>query len=233
MEFSILHQDAYYVAIHKPANILVHRSVLSKDNLFVLQELRNQLGRHVYPVHRLDRATSGVLVFGLSPAATEQLARQFREHRVKKSYWAIARGWVDPAGSIDHPVKTTADGSRKPAVTHYRRLASIELPYPVDRYPSARYSLVEAMPESGRRHQIRQHFKHISHHLIGDTTYGNGKHNRFFRERFASQRLLLLARSLQFHHPYTGRTMELATQLDGEWQRLLGELGWSSVCYNK
>jgi len=228
MNLQILFEDAHYIAIHKPANILVHRSWLaSRDSRFVLQELRDQIGQRVYPVHRLDRATAGVLVFGLTSAACRDLAQRFETGTVSKTYLALARGWVDAQGVIDHPVTDRDEGGEpKPALTHYRRLARIELPFAVDRYPSSRYSLVAVQPQTGRRHQIRQHFKHIFHPLVGDTTYGNGRHNRFFREQFDIHRLMLLARRLAFDHPYSGEPLVIAAQPENDWQRLLALEEW-------
>ena len=228
MEFTVLFRDTHYVAIYKPANMLVHRTPLANDTRFVLQELRNQLRQRLYPVHRLDRATAGVLLFAFSSAAAEAVARQFREQQTHKIYWAIVRGWITEPGSIDHPVKVGESAQRKPAVTHYRPLATVELPYPVDRYPTSRYSLLEIEPKTGRQHQIRQHLKHISHHLIGDTSYGNGKHNQFFRDHFNIHRMLLLAKSLEFIHPYTGQITEISATPDPEWRILLEQLGWLS-----
>ena len=224
MEFTILYQDEYYVAIHKPANMLVHRTNMSNDNRFVLQELRNQLEQRIYPVHRLDRATSGVIIFGLSSDAASQLAQLFSRQETEKTYLAVARGWTEEQGTIDHPVKIAETGERKSAVTEYRTLARVELTYAADRYPSSRYSLVEVKPKTGRQHQIRQHFKHISHHLIGDTSYGKGTHNRFFREHFGINRLLLFAQSLRFEHPYTNQPICIDSTPDSEWQQLLEQL---------
>jgi tRNA pseudouridine65 synthase len=224
MYLPILYRDAHYVAIDKPAGLLVHRSPLSRDRVFALQTLRNQLGRRVYPVHRLDRATSGVLIFGLSGAAARALANRFEARQVDKTYRAVARGWTEESGEIDHPVADDEDqGIPQPAITRYRRLAKVELPFPVDRYPTARYSLLDVVPETGRRHQIRKHFKHISHHLIGDTTHGNGKHNRFFRSRFGIHRLLLVARRLTFVHPFSGGRVEVLSEPDDAWRKI-GEL---------
>lgn len=221
-ELPILYRDAYLVAIDKPAGMLVHRSPISRDRVFVLQTLRDQLGRHVYPVHRLDRATSGVLLFGLSSEIAHRLVRQFEQQRVGKRYLAVARGWVDPEGLIDHPVADEeGNGVAQPARTRFTRLARTELPFAVDRYPSARYSLVAVEPLTGRRQQIRRHFKHISHHLIGDTTHGNGRHNRFFRSQFGIHRLLLMSERLNLEHPVGGRPLALQATADHQWERVL------------
>lgn len=221
MHLQILYQDAYYVAIDKPPGLLVHRSPISRDRVFALQTLRDQLDRRVYPVHRLDRATSGVLIFGLSADAARALADQFEARQVDKEYLAVARGWVDEAGVIDHPVADEeGSGVAQAARTRYRRLARVELPFAVDRYPSSRYSLLSVVPETGRRQQIRKHFKHVSHHLIGDTTHGNGRHNRFFRSRFDIHRLLLMSLRLGFVHPYEGVRINVQAEPDEIWQNI-------------
>jgi tRNA pseudouridine65 synthase len=221
MPLKILYRDVHYVAIDKPAGLLVHRSPISRDRVFAVQTLRDQLGQRVYPVHRIDRATSGVLVFGLSADAARRLAEQFESRSVDKAYLAVARGWVEESGTIDHPVADEeAGGAMQDALTHYRRLAKAELPFAVDRYPSSRYSLVRIVPETGRRQQIRKHFKHISHHLIGDTTHGNGRHNRFFREQYGIRRLLLMSQRLGFLHPFEGTQITIAAQSDRDWHRM-------------
>jgi tRNA pseudouridine65 synthase len=222
----ILYRDDHYVAIDKPAGLLVHRSPISRDRVFALQRLRDQLGRHVYPVHRLDRATSGVLLFGLSSDAARRAVDAFTEQAIHRRYLAVARGWTAAGGLIDHPVADT-DGNAlaQPARTGFRRLARVELPFAVDRYPTSRYSLVEVQPETGRRQQIRKHFKHISHHLVGDTTHGNGRHNRFFREQLGIRRLLLMAHTLAFTHPYSGRRVRIRAPMGADWLQLLALFG--------
>lgn len=228
MELPILYRDEHYIAIHKPPHWLVHRSPISGDTVFVLQSLRDQIGQRIYPIHRLDRATSGVLIFGLSGPAAHGLVQQFEARRVVKEYWALARGWVDEVGTIDHPISDEEGNARsQPAVTRYRCLARVELAEAVDRYPSARYSLVCVTPETGRRQQIRKHFKHISHHLIGDVKHGNGKHNRFFRERYQIHRLMLLARSLRFYHPFDHKERVITAAPEAEWHRLAAAFSWS------
>jgi tRNA pseudouridine65 synthase len=227
LPLDLYHLDEHCVAVHKPANLLVHRSPISQDQAFLLQRLRDQLGQRVYPVHRLDRATSGVILFGLSAEAARCLVPQFETREVEKEYLALARGWLDASGTIDHPLRDE-EGNNQPqeAVTHYRCLHQVELPVAVDRYPSARYSLLAVHPETGRRQQIRKHLKHISHHLIGDTTHGNGKHNRFFREQYGIQRLMLISWRLGFRHPFSGARIRLQAQLEPDWQRLAQAFGW-------
>lgn len=218
----VLYEDRHYVLVDKPAGMLLHRSPIACDRVFVLQTLRDQIGRRVYPVHRLDRATAGVLAFALSADAARQLGRLFEQRAVEKRYLAVVRGWVESSGLIDHPVADAEDGSPpRPAQTRFRRLDRVELPHAVDRYPTARYSLVCVEPLTGRRQQIRKHFKHISHHLIGDTTHGNGRHNRFFRDQFGLNRLLLKAQQLAFTHPYSGRPITVTAPIDEDWRRVL------------
>jgi tRNA pseudouridine65 synthase len=224
---AILHQDEHIIAIHKPAGMLIHRSPISRDTVFVLQTLRDQIGQRVYPIHRLDRATSGALVFGLNPEMAKMVTQQFENHLVEKEYRALVRGWVDDSGQIDHPI-TDEDGNRKAqnAVTDYRCLQKIELPFAVDRYPSTRYSLVSVSPQTGRRQQIRKHFKHISHHLIGDTTHGNGKHNRFFREQYDIHRLMLTSHKLCLDHPVTQQRLCFKALTEPEWVKVFSEFKW-------
>ncbi|HHH12966.1 MAG TPA: pseudouridylate synthase [Thiolapillus brandeum] len=227
--FTILYQDEHLVAIDKPSGALVHRTATSREGHIVLQGLRDQLGRWVWPVHRLDRATSGVLLLALDPETASALARQFKERSVDKRYLALVRGWPEASGVIDRPVHTGEHRNpeeKKPAVTEYRRLAQVELPVEVDRYPTSRYALVEAHPVTGRYQQIRQHLKKISHPIIGDTTWGNGKHNRFFRERYGIRRLMLHAVRLAFTHPASGDPLAVEAPVDGQWRGLFREFGW-------
>ena len=234
----IVFRDDYYVAVNKPPDLMVHRSPLApRDERFVLQLLRDLLGRHVYPVHRLDRPTSGVLVFGLSAEAAQLLAKEFSERRVTKTYLAVVRGCTEVEGVIDHPLADPTEryspvrqtGEEKEAVTAYRRLATVELPCAVGRYPTSRYSLVAARPLTGRRHQLRRHFKHLFHPIIGDTSYGEGRHNRFFRETFGCARLLLHAAGLSFRHPYTGEEITVAAGPGEEFTSVVERLGWGEA----
>lgn len=227
---TILFQDAYYVAIDKPASMLVHRSEIAQDEVFVLQTLRRQLRRRVYPVHRLDRPTSGVLLFGLSSEAAQRACQVFENRQVDKRYLAVVRGFTEDAGDIDYPLREEDDGREPQAArTRYRRLATVELPIATGRYATSRYSLVEVMPETGRKHQIRKHFHHIFHPLVGDTTYGEGRHNRLYRETYGVSRLLLIARRLELVHPYTGEGLSLVAPFDDEWGRILEAFGWRAI----
>ena len=234
----ILYQDAYLIVIHKPAGLLVHRTYLAADaEQFALQLLRDQIGQHVYPVHRLDRPTSGVLLFGLDSETTAALKEQFTERQVRKQYLAVVRGYTAESGRIDHPLRKPRDyfkrreqyatAEHKEAVSDYETLAQIELPIAVRPYQTSRYSLVRVMPHHGRTHQIRRHLAHISHPIIGDSRYGDGAHNQSFRDHFDSNRLLLLAHVLTFIHPHTAETVTLTTDLDEDFKRILDKFDWS------
>lgn len=228
-DLNILYRDDWLVAVDKPTGLLVHRTPLARAETFALQLVRNQLRRRVYSVHRLDRPTSGVLLFGLAPESGAAMSRLFERRQVTKHYLGVARGWLETGGIIDYPLTDRPDAPPRPALTRYRSLAQVEIPVAVGRYPTSRYSLVEAIPETGRFHQIRRHFHHIFHPLIGDTTHGEGRHNRFFRDNLGVGRLLLHARSLAFPHPMTGKELRIEAALDAQWGNLLEALGWSQA----
>ncbi|KJZ12861.1 MULTISPECIES: pseudouridine synthase [Halomonas] len=229
----ILYQDDDLVAVHKPSGLLVHRSALARgEREFLLQRLRDQLGQRVYPVHRLDRPTSGVMVFALSSDMARRLAEAFTERQVTKRYLAVVRGIGPETERIDRALREE-DGSRPkaempamPAITEVRRLDSVELPVRIDRYPQVRYSLMEARPLTGRRHQIRRHLSGIGYPIIGDAKHGKGNHNRFFRDSLDCDRLLLAATSLEFEHPRHRTPMALCCPLDACMTRLFDRFGW-------
>jgi len=225
-ELPVLFRDEHYVAVDKPGGLLVHRTRLAPDRDVAMRRVRDQLGQHVYPVHRLDRPTSGVLVFALSSDAARRLATLFAEHAVSKVYHAVVRGYTPEEAVIDHPIRLEKGAEGKPAVSSYRLLATVELPIPVAPFQTSRYSLVEVRPETGRRHQIRRHFRHISHPLIGDTEYGKRPHNQLFRDHFGVNRLLLMAVELSFRHPYTDEAVAIRAPYTPEVRELFRRLGW-------
>ena len=212
-EIPLLFRDDHLVVVGKPSGLAVHRG-MSREKIVVLQVVRNLLGRHVYPVHRLDRATSGALLLALDSATARRLQEQWESGAVEKRYLALVRGIPPESGVIDSPVPRSPHGPRVPAVTGYRRLAIFE-----------RYALVEARPLTGRLHQIRRHFKHISHPLIGDVRYGKGEHNRLFRERFGLHRLALHALSLEFTHPATGERLRIVAPVPEDLAGVLRAMG--------
>ncbi len=240
-ELPIVYRDEHIVVIDKPPGLLVHRSEIDRhETRFAIQILRDQIGRRVWPAHRLDRGTSGLLVFGLSPEIASQLGRQFEAGTVEKRYWAVVRGHPPASGSIDHPLSRQRDAyefqgeeqstEAQEALTHFRKLAEIELPVAVDRYPTSRYALLELEPVTGRRHQLRRHLKHLAHPIIGDATHGKGRHNRFFATEFGCHRLLLACVRLGFEHPADPRIgkMILTAPVSGEFADLLLRFGWPS-----
>jgi tRNA pseudouridine65 synthase len=235
LSLSIVYQDHRLVAIDKPAGLLVHRSDLDRhETRFAVQRLRDQIGRAVWPVHRLDKGTSGLLLFALDSECAGVLGQQFERGEVGKRYLAVVRGHPDEAGEIDHPLRRLPDenGYRsdddlpRPAVTRYRRLATVELPVQVDRYPTSRYALVRLEPLTGRRHQLRRHMKHIAHPIIGDATHGKGRHNRYFQQRFDCRRLMLAAVEMRIRHPDDGREVILCAPPSPDFADCLNRLGW-------
>lgn len=233
----LIYRDESIALFNKPSGLLLHRSFIDRrETRFALQMARDILGQRVYPVHRLDRPTSGVLLFALSPAIAATLTTAFTERKVRKKYLVICRGKISEDGLIDYPLVEEQDKhdpyhqvgkDAQDAVTAYRPLASVELPFSVGRYSTSRYSLVEAEPLTGRRHQIRRHFKHIFHPIIGDVNYGEGRHNRFFREEFGADRLLLHAAELIFPHPVDGKKMNCKAPVNGALQTVMQRLGFS------
>jgi tRNA pseudouridine65 synthase len=236
----VLFHDDCLVAVNKPAGLLVHRSAIDqRERRFAMQLLRDQIGRRVYPLHRLDRPTSGVLLFALNVDVARCMSEQFSRGGVDKTYLAVVRGYTDEMGLIDYPLRERHDqmtdaraDSNKPAqsaLTAYRRLARVELACQVGPYSSARYSLLEVKPKTGRKHQIRRHMKHIFHPVVGDTTHGDGKHNQLFRNRFACHRLLLAATRLELPHPRSGERLCIDAPLPDDFRRIIDTLGWSGA----
>lgn len=232
----IIYRDEFLIAINKPSGLLVHRSAIDRhETRFAMQLLRDQIGQHVFPLHRLDKPTSGVLVFALSAEAAARMGTIFATHQLQKTYLAIVRGLAPAAILVNHPLSEEVDkytdakaAAKLPqeAVTQFYRLAEVELPYSVDKYPQSRYSLVKCLPQTGRKHQIRRHLKHISHPIIGDAKHGKGNHNRFFQEQFAAHRLLLAATELAFTHPYTQQAIAIRAPLDACMMQLIARFGW-------
>ncbi len=234
----IVYRDEHLVAVHKPAGLLVPRTFLDRhETRFAVQILRDQIGQHVHPVHRLDRGTSGVLLFALNRDVCQGVAAQFENQQVEKTYLAVVRGHPDECGVIDHPLTRQFDdyefrhanaaGEAQEAITRYRRLAVAELPHAVDRYPTSRYALLELAPQTGRRHQIRRHLKHIAHPIIGDATYGKGRHNRLFQELFGCHRLLLACWEIRLTHPLSGEALTLNAPLADDFASVIEQLGWT------
>ena len=244
-DLHILWRDAHLVAVYKPAGWLVHRTGLDAgETRFVLQTLRDQLGQRVYPVHRLDKGTCGVLVMALHVDAARALSQSFEQQRTHKRYVALVRGWLPDSAEVDHalqPDDAPPDAPAQEAHTRFRCLARLELPEAYDpRHGSTRASLVEAIPTTGRRHQIRRHLKHLAHPILGDATHGKGPLNRWWAEpeRLGQARLWLHAQALTVPHPVTGVDLELvcdwaALQASvpdaADWLRLQQRFAWQPV----
>lgn len=250
----ILFEDAYYVAVNKPEGLLVHKSAIDKhETQFLLQQLRDQIGCYVFPIHRLDKPTSGVIIFGKTPEAAATMQQQMEANNAQKVYVLVCRGYCAPSGIIDHPLKPIDDfkskrkklkpqahsdelgidpahgKSSKPAqqaVTHFKCLATFELNAAIDRYPNSRFSLVEAQLHTGRKHQIRRHFKHLSHPIIGCPKYGKSKYNHYFAQHLAAPRLMLHAYRLSFVHPFTQAPLTITAKPTGAFAQLLARFAW-------
>lgn len=228
MSLTILYQDEHLVAINKPNGLLVHRSSYVGDaDEFAVQLLRDQLGQFVYPCHRLDRKTSGVLLFALDKETNALIQKMFAENLVKKTYLAIVRGYTDDSGIIDYPL-TNEKGKTQDAISHYKTLNRAEIDIPLGKFKTARYSFVEVEPQTGRLHQIRKHFDHIMHPIIGDRPHGCNKQNKFFKERFNMTSMMLHAKELSFNHPKTKKDLILKADLNTEFKRMLGVMAWNT-----
>lgn len=234
----ILYQDEYIVAINKPSGLLVHRSPIDRHEIrFAIQLLRDQIGQYVYPAHRLDKPTSGVLLFGLNANVASGLGNSFSQQQIEKTYIAVVRGHCATEGNIDHPLTEVTDqrivkskaAEAQSAVTNFRLLAKYELDVEIETYPKSRYSLIQLQPHTGRRHQLRRHLKHISHPIIGDAKYGRGRHNRFFADQLRCPRLLLHAAQQSFQHPVSGKTICIDAPVDSCFAGLLARFNWQEA----
>ncbi len=227
----VLLQTSDFIVVDKPSGMLVHPSRIAADTYRSLQQdLRDQLDRWVYPVHRLDRGCSGAIVFAFSPETATQLGALFQKREIEKRYWAVVRGHSPDTQVIDTPLKkydafgNVSDAEPQEALTRIKTLGRTEIPIPIGKFPAARYSLIEAKIETGRQHQIRRHLQRISHPLIGDTKYGEGIHNRLWREQFGLHRLLLFSRSLQFE--WRGQTVRVTCPLPDVVREVFTRWAW-------
>lgn len=233
----ILYQDKAIVAIHKPAGLLVHRSPIDKhETMFAVQLTRDLIGQPVYPIHRLDKATSGILLFALNSDVARLLSEQFMQHTIQKTYLAICRGWAQTKGSIDKPLKyqkdKIADKNKQQgdvfqeAFTQYQTLATTSVEHEMGKFSQQRYSLIELKPKTGRKHQLRRHLNHINHPIIGDVKHGDRHHNHFFNEWLGQHRLYLAATKLQFTHPITEAELTIESPLENNFIHALSTLNF-------
>lgn len=236
IELELLYRDEACVAVNKPPGLLVHRSYVdTRERENAVRTLTRQLGKRVFTVHRLDRATSGVLIFGLDSESARLLTTQFERREVQKTYLAIVRGYTDDSGTIDMPLKepydriatpaqTTENKPAQEAITEFKTLARSELPLSAGKYPTSRYSFVRVTPHTGRRHQIRRHFKHTSHPIVGDIKHGDNHVNQLIEREFGIRRLLLVASELRIGHPFTGEALSLKAHPGEDFERALERL---------
>ncbi|MBA3930535.1 MAG: pseudouridylate synthase [Xanthomonas sp.] len=225
----VLYADAQIAVVNKPAGVMAHDSKLARGETdFVADRLRVQFGKPIFLIHRLDRATSGCLLVAFDRDSASTLGKVLMSREVEKDYLAVCRGWPEPDFTVDHPI----DGGpgkpeKKPALTRFVRLATGELPVPSGDFETSRYALLRCQPETGRFRQIRRHLKHAFHHLIGDTSHGDGRHNRHFRMQ-GVHRMLLHAVQLSFPHPLTGERIEAVAPLDAEFLKAYALFGWEA-----
>lgn len=223
----IVYQDEDLIAINKPHGLLVHRSKMANDATeFALQLLRDQVGRHVSPVHRLDRKTSGLLLFAFEKEVEIAMHKQFQESLVEKKYLAILRGYAPDQLDIDYPL-AKENGNMQEAFTSFRTLQKAEIAVAFGKHETSRYSLVEATPKTGRMHQLRRHFAHIFYPIIGDRKHGCNKQNKFFKEQFEMTTMLLHASELTFNHPITGKQIKLNATIQDEFRRVADMMGFN------
>lgn len=238
-ELEILYQSGELVAVNKPHGLLVHRSTIASDaSEFAVQLLRDQLGQRVYPVHRLDRKTGGVLLFALDETMNSMMQQQFADGQVEKTYLAIVRGYTPDELDIDYPLRVDERsagsanakvGTVQDAFTRLKTLRRTEIPLPFGKHATSRYSLVELTPTTGRLHQLRKHMAHIFHPIIGDRPHGCNKQNRLFKEQFGLETMLLHAQRIRFRHPLTGEELTITAPWQAEFSRMLTVLFHSSA----
>lgn len=225
----ILYKDDHLVAINKPHGMLVHRTKLASNvQECALQKLRDQLGFRVYPVHRLDRKTGGVLLFALDHETDKMMQPLFAEHKVDKKYLAIVRGYTNDFGEVDYPL-LKENGNLQESFTKYRTIARAELDVPLGIHNTSRYSFLEVFPKTGRMHQIRRHMDHIHHPIIGDRPHGCNKQNRLFKERWSMITMMLHASEITFDYPYTNTNIHIRAELQMEFLRMINLMGWQET----
>lgn len=216
----ILYRDEHLIAINKPSGLLVHKSFYSGEaDTYAIQELKKQIGQKVYPVHRLDRKTSGVLLFTLDKEMLKIMSDVFAARAVEKKYIAILRGWAKEEETIDYDL-INENEVKQNAVTRYRRLQTSEIDLPFLKHQTSRYCLVEATPETGRFHQLRKHFKHILHPILGCRKHGCNKQNKLWLQTFGINKMTLHAHQLIFNHPNSGEKIIINAPIDDEFKKV-------------
>ena len=220
-DVEIIYEDDNLIAINKPHGLLVHRSRIAADALqFALQLLRDKVGYKVHPIHRIDRKTSGVLLFSKNKEALYDVHKLFQEQKITKEYLAIVRGYTPDFGTIDYPLENGK--GKKGAITNYETIEQFEIDLPDGRFQTSRYSLVKAMPLQGRYHQIRKHFAHISHPILGDRPHGCNKQNRLWKVNFSMLTMMLHANAVSF--TYHNQRIEIKAPMSEQFKSVLSIL---------
>ena len=226
-ELEIVYEDQFIIAINKPPGLLVHRSKLARDvKEFALQILRNQVGYQVTPIHRLDRKTSGVLLFAKLQEYVHPFQIALQEESTKKRYVAIVRGFFPEEVSVNYPLINDS-GKKQEAITSFNPLKQVEIPLAFGKFETSRYSLIEAFPKTGRMHQIRKHLNHLRHPIIGDRPHGCNKQNALFLKEFGLSKMLLHAQSLEIKHPLSEELMKIEAPFPEHFKSLLISLGFN------
>ena len=221
----IIYQDAHLVAINKPHGMLVHRSAIAHEvTESSVQLLETQLNQKVWPAHRLDRKTAGVLLFSLDTATNSLMNQQFMHREIRKIYHAIVRGYTPNEATINYPL-VREDGKEQDAITHFKTLSQSEIDIPSGKFETSRYSFLEVIPETGRMHQIRKHLAHIFHPIIGDRPHGCNKQNKLFKERWGMTSMMLHASELSFMHPHSREHILIQAEFSEEFMRMKEVLG--------
>ncbi len=231
MSLEILFEDEFCLCVNKPNNVLVHhakhsRNVADEDSL--LQLIENKTGLKTYPVHRLDRKTSGIILLAKETQFVSKFQELFTNKEIDKTYFGIVRGFSPDSKTIDSPVKGRDAKVHKDALTELITLEKVILEIPVKPYDSSRYSLVELSPKTGRMHQLRVHMNKISNPLIGDPKYGDKNHNVMFVENFACENLFLHAGKLEFIHPFSSEKLNIKAPFPKDWISIFKEFSWEN-----
>ncbi|RFC53917.1 pseudouridine synthase [Brumimicrobium aurantiacum] len=224
-QLEIIYEDDYILAINKPAGLLVHRTKIARDvHEFAMQILRDQVGYQVTPIHRLDRKTSGVLLFAKKQEFVHEFQSTLQQDSTQKHYLAVTRGYFPAQISVDHPLTNDA-GKKQEARTSFKLIQKVEIDLPFGKFDTSRYSLIEAFPQSGRMHQIRKHLNHLRHPIIGDRPHGCNKQNALFLNKFGLEKMLLHAVSLKLKHPYTKEELIINAKVPEHFKEISNHLG--------
>ena len=227
-KIEVLKETPDWIAVYKPCRLLVHKSRLFQEETNCSKLLQKQIGKYLHPIHRLDRPTSGVLLFGKSRQVAGKFSKLFISRSIRKTYMAVVRGHLMGSGMIDKPLRPIPEKAYRSALTRYFCEGTAEASWAAGRYAQSRYSLLRLEPMTGRFHQIRKHMAFIAHPIVGDIVYGDGPHNRAFREQLGVSSMLLTAKRLEFSDPLTGATIDLVAPWNDDWRKVLEKWGWPS-----